>query len=292
MTQVDPITQNLPHGMSERDFAGAIDAFAGALASERVLTSEEDLREFRDPFAFSSLGRVHGVGGRHADDGRGGPGRRPDRQRAPGAALDARPGPQQRLRRPRPAGEGLGHRQPAPHEPRARDRRGARLRGRRARRPLVRPLRGHHRRAATGSCSRSPTSAGAASSATRSTTASRTSRTGRTSWRRAEWRSCSRTARSCAPAWARCPATSAWHVYKRGLGPTLDPLFMQSNFGIVTKMGIWLMPEPECYMPLWVRVWKEDDLGPLIDTLRELHARPRRSRACRRSTTRSSSPRS
>ena len=38
------------------------------------------------------------------------------------------------------------------------------------------------------------------------------------------------------------PGNRAWHVYKRGLGPTLDPLFMQSNFGIVTKMGVWLMP--------------------------------------------------
>jgi len=62
----------------------------------------------------------------------------------------------------------------------------------------------------------------------------------------------------------------SWHVYKRGLGPTPDQLFMQSNFGIVTKMGIWLMPEPEVYMPLWGRVWKDDDLGPLIDTFRTL----------------------
>ena len=37
---------------------------------------------------------------------------------------------------------------------------------------------------------------------------------------------------------------------------------MQSNFGIVTKMGVWLMPEPEAYMPLWVRVWRDDDLAP------------------------------
>jgi len=62
----------------------------------------------------------------------------------------------------------------------------------------------------------------------------------------------------------------AWHVYKRGLGPTPDQLFMQSNFGIVTKMGVWLMPFPECYMPLWLRVWKEDDLPRVIDTLRVL----------------------
>ena len=66
------------------------------------------------------------------------------------------------------------------------------------------------------------------------------------------------------------PDNSSWHLYKRGLGPTLDQLFMQSNFGIVTKMGVWLMPEPEVFMPFWARVWREDDLGPLVDTLRRL----------------------
>ncbi len=66
------------------------------------------------------------------------------------------------------------------------------------------------------------------------------------------------------------PGNQAWHAYKRGLGPTLDQLFMQSNFGIVTKMGVWLMPYPEVYMPFWVRVRSDDDLSPLIDTLRRL----------------------
>ena len=38
------------------------------------------------------------------------------------------------------------------------------------------------------------------------------------------------------------PGNRAWHLYKRGLGPTLDQLFMQSNYGVVAKMGVWLMP--------------------------------------------------
>src|SRR2546425_9192527 len=66
------------------------------------------------------------------------------------------------------------------------------------------------------------------------------------------------------------PGNKAWHLYKRGLGPTLDAFFMQSNYGIVTRMGVWLMPYPECFMPLWLRVWNEDDLGPVMDTLRAL----------------------
>ena len=66
------------------------------------------------------------------------------------------------------------------------------------------------------------------------------------------------------------PGNRAWNVYKRGLGPTPDQMFMQSNFGIVTKMGVWLMPYPEVYMPLWLRVWRDDDLPMVIETLRTL----------------------
>jgi 4-cresol dehydrogenase (hydroxylating) flavoprotein subunit len=66
------------------------------------------------------------------------------------------------------------------------------------------------------------------------------------------------------------PGSKAWHVYKRGLGPTPDPLFMQSNFGIVTKMGYWLQPYPEVYMPCWLRVWDDAALPQVVDTLRGL----------------------
>jgi 4-cresol dehydrogenase (hydroxylating) len=69
--------------------------------------------------------------------------------------------------------------------------------------------------------------------------------------------------------WA-IPNGKAAHVYKRGLGPTPDQLFMQSNYGIVTKMGVWLMPTPACYMPCWLRVWNDSDLPQVIDTLRQL----------------------
>ncbi len=66
------------------------------------------------------------------------------------------------------------------------------------------------------------------------------------------------------------PNGKAAYVYKRGLGPTPDQLFMQSNYGIVTKMGVWLLPTPECFMPCWLKVWKESDLPAVVDTLREL----------------------
>ena len=49
-----PTSPNLPPGVSEQDLAKALDAFTAALGAERVLTGEEDLRAFRDPFAFST----------------------------------------------------------------------------------------------------------------------------------------------------------------------------------------------------------------------------------------------
>ena len=61
-----------------------------------------------------------------------------------------------------------------------------------------------------------------------------------------------------------------WPLYKRGLGPTSTELFMQSNFGIVTKMGYWLMPKPEVYMPLWLQLWDDARMPDVVDALREL----------------------
>lgn len=62
----------------------------------------------------------------------------------------------------------------------------------------------------------------------------------------------------------------AWQVYKYGCGPSFDGLFTQSNFGIVTKMGTWLMPPPECYMPGWLQLKNDDDLELLCERLRPL----------------------
>ncbi|GLI26524.1 4-cresol dehydrogenase [Agromyces rhizosphaerae] len=66
------------------------------------------------------------------------------------------------------------------------------------------------------------------------------------------------------------PDNPSWHVYKRGLGPTLDPLFMQSNYGIVTRMGVWLMRRPRVYTPLYLSIPREDQLGQAMDLIREL----------------------
>ena len=61
------------------------------------------------------------------------------------------------------------------------------------------------------------------------------------------------------------PNTQVWHQYKYGFGPLVDGLFSQSNFGIVTRMGIWLMPAPEAYRDGRVNVTKHDDLVPFME---------------------------
>jgi 4-cresol dehydrogenase (hydroxylating) flavoprotein subunit len=66
------------------------------------------------------------------------------------------------------------------------------------------------------------------------------------------------------------PASAAWHAHRRGFGPSVDALFMQSNFGVVTKLGKWLTPRPEVYMPVMVKARHESDLEAMVDTLRPL----------------------
>jgi 4-cresol dehydrogenase (hydroxylating) len=62
------------------------------------------------------------------------------------------------------------------------------------------------------------------------------------------------------------PGSEVWHQYKYGFGPLVDGLFSQSNFGIVTRMGIWLMPAPEAYRDGTVMVPQHDDLIPFMET--------------------------
>jgi len=66
------------------------------------------------------------------------------------------------------------------------------------------------------------------------------------------------------------PGAKTWQQYKSGFGPWIDGMFSQSNFGIITKMGFWLMPEPEAYLSGTVLAAKRDDLYRLIPILNHL----------------------
>jgi 4-cresol dehydrogenase (hydroxylating) len=65
---------------------------------------------------------------------------------------------------------------------------------------------------------------------------------------------------------AAVPGAETWGENKYGFGAYVDGLFAQSNFGIVTKMGFWMMPQPEHFMSCKVKVPKYEDLIPLINT--------------------------
>lgn len=58
-----------------------------------------------------------------------------------------------------------------------------------------------------------------------------------------------------------------WQVYPYGFGPGWDQMFVQSNFGIVTKMGLWLMPEPESLMGMDVEFDSPEDLKAMVDVI-------------------------
>jgi len=66
------------------------------------------------------------------------------------------------------------------------------------------------------------------------------------------------------------PDSPTWHTFKWGTGPYLEGLFSQSNFGIVTRAGIWLMPEPEAFQAFFCEVEQEENLPAVIDSLRRL----------------------
>jgi len=64
--------------------------------------------------------------------------------------------------------------------------------------------------------------------------------------------------------------STAWQAFKWGYGPYVDGLFTQSNFGIVTKMGMWLMPRPPVYKPFMVRHNNMGDVPAIIEAMRPL----------------------
>jgi 4-cresol dehydrogenase (hydroxylating) len=63
------------------------------------------------------------------------------------------------------------------------------------------------------------------------------------------------------------PGARTWQQYKSGCGPWIDGIFSQSNFGVVTKMGFWLMPEPEAYLRGSVFVPRYRDLHRFVEIL-------------------------
>lgn len=66
------------------------------------------------------------------------------------------------------------------------------------------------------------------------------------------------------------PGNNTWQLFKYGFGPYVDGIFSQSNFGIVTKMGLWLMPEPAGYRPYLITLPREEDIEQVVEIVRTL----------------------
>ena len=60
----------------------------------------------------------------------------------------------------------------------------------------------------------------------------------------------------------------SWHIMQYGFGPMVDGLFSQSGYGIVTRMGRFLTPEPDGFMATEVSLEHEEDIGDLMTRLR------------------------
>ncbi|KAK5260908.1 hypothetical protein LTR40_003259, partial [Exophiala xenobiotica] len=62
-----------------------------------------------------------------------------------------------------------------------------------------------------------------------------------------------------------------WQSFQNAYGPAIDGIFSQSNYGIVTKMGFWLMPATgnQSYLITFPR---EDDFEQIVDLIGPLAA--------------------
>ena len=64
--------------------------------------------------------------------------------------------------------------------------------------------------------------------------------------------------------------SKTWNAYPWSFGPSHAGLFFQSNLRIVTKMGVWLMRQPEVYLSGFAHFLDDAAVGPLVDAVREL----------------------
>jgi 4-cresol dehydrogenase (hydroxylating) len=66
------------------------------------------------------------------------------------------------------------------------------------------------------------------------------------------------------------PGNKAFHAYRRSFGPSLDALFTQSNFGVVTRAGVMLQRKPEAFRTMILALDKDSDLEAGMVALSDL----------------------
>ncbi|KPI46104.1 Vanillyl-alcohol oxidase [Cyphellophora attinorum] len=60
-----------------------------------------------------------------------------------------------------------------------------------------------------------------------------------------------------------------WQSFQAAYGPYVDGIFSQSNYGIVTKMGFWLMPETD-HQSYMITFPRDSDLGRIVEIIKPL----------------------
>ena len=61
-----------------------------------------------------------------------------------------------------------------------------------------------------------------------------------------------------------------FHTHKWGSGPYVEGLFSQSNLGVVTRAGVWLMPKPESFVAFVCELDRVEDFPEYVNAMREL----------------------
>ena len=69
------------------------------------------------------------------------------------------------------------------------------------------------------------------------------------------------------------PGAHMTHAYRHGIGPELDGLFFQSNFGVITALGTALLPIPVAQMVMVARIDNAAKLGTFMTALAALRQR-------------------
>lgn len=61
----------------------------------------------------------------------------------------------------------------------------------------------------------------------------------------------------------------SWQAFQPAFGPHVDGIFSQSNFGIITKMGFWLMPDTP-HQSYCFTFPRDEDFEQIVDLIRPL----------------------
>ena len=64
------------------------------------------------------------------------------------------------------------------------------------------------------------------------------------------------------------PGNNTWQLFKYNFGPYLDGLFSRSDYAVVSKIGLWLMPAPPAYHPFMVTLPDTAALEAAVELLR------------------------